>query len=124
MYDIFTNVLQAVTRLLKYPGSAVGGEAVTCPDYNPEGEQQTVAMTEEELVAKFNQMRGTAPKGGKTAREHLFGILFDQDITAAGATAAGIAKKAEPPNASVQIADGRNLASYVTVKPGVTEQWK
>ncbi len=81
-------------------------------------------MTEAELVAKFNQMRAAAPKGCKTAWEHLFGILFDHDITAAGATAAGIAKRAEPPIAAVQIADGRKLAHYVTVKPEITKQWK
>ena len=81
-------------------------------------------MTEAELVAKFNQMRESAPNGCKTAWEHLFGILFDQDITAAGATAAGIAKKAGPPDAAVEIAGGRKLSPYVTVKPGFAGLWK
>lgn len=81
-------------------------------------------MTEAELVAKFDEMRAAAPKGHKIAWAHLFGILFDQDITAVGATAAGIARKAGPPDAAVEIAGGRKLASYVTVKPGVKREWK
>ncbi len=81
-------------------------------------------MTESDLVTKFQTMRRSAPAGHKTAHEQLYGTLFDRDIMEAGTNAARIAALAGPPNASAQIADGRKLAAYVTVKPDVAKVWK
>ena len=55
-----------------------------------------------------------------TATMHLFGVIFDKEIEASGATAAEIARGARiESKVSAQIADGRNLARYFTVKPEV-----
>ncbi len=60
-----------------------------------------------------------------TATMHLFGIIFDKEIEASGATAAEIARGARiESNVSAQIADGRNLARYVTVNPVVIGRWR
>ncbi len=60
-----------------------------------------------------------------TATMHLFGIIFDKEIEAIGATAAEIARGARiESTVSAQIADGRNLARYVTVKPEVIGRWR
>ncbi len=59
------------------------------------------------------------------ATMHLFGIIFDKEIEASGATAAAIARGTRiESNVSGQIADGRNLAGYVTVNPEVIGRWR
>ena len=55
--------------------------------------------------------------------QHLFGIIFDNEIAASGATPGEIAGKAGVP-ATENISDGRNLAAYVTVKPGEEKRWR
>ncbi len=60
-----------------------------------------------------------------TATMHLFGIIFDKEIEASGATAAEIARGARiESKVSTQIADGRNLARYVTVNPEAMVRWR
>ena len=83
-------------------------------------------MTIDDLVAKLTQMRETSTRGiDMTATMHLFGIIFDKEIEASGATAAEIARGARiESKVSAQIADGRNLARYVTVNPEVIGQWR
>lgn len=81
-------------------------------------------MTEKALVARFLEMRKSAPMGHKTARQQLFGILFDREIAYAETNASKIAKAAGSPNAEIEINAGRNLARYVTVKPRIARRWK
>ena len=85
-------------------------------------------MTIEDLVAKLTQMREASTRGiDMTATMHLFGIIFDTDISASGATAPEIAGKApitSKKSVSAEIADGRNLARYVTVNPEVIDRWR
>ena len=82
-------------------------------------------MTIDDLVAKLTQMRENSTRGtNMTATMHLFGIIFDKEIEASGATAAEIARGARIESVSGEIADGRNLAQYVTVKPEVIGRWR
>ena len=83
-------------------------------------------MTIEDLVAKLTQMREASTRGlDMTATMHLFGLIFDKDIDASGATAAEIARGARiESKVSAQIADGRNLARYVSVNPEVIARWR
>ena len=82
-------------------------------------------MTIDDLVAKLTQMREASTRGiDMTATMHLFGIIFDKDISASGATAAAIARGARIESVSGEIADGRNLARYVTVNPEVLGRWR
>ena len=83
-------------------------------------------MTIDDLVAKLTQMREASTRGiDMTATMHLFGIIFDKDIEASGATAAEIARGARiESKVSAPIADGRNLARYVTVNPEVIGRWR
>ena len=83
-------------------------------------------MTIDDLVAKLTQMREDSTRGiDMTATMHLFGIIFDKEIEASGATAAEIARGARiESKVSAPIADGRNLARYVTVKPEVIARWR
>ena len=83
-------------------------------------------MTIEDLVAKLTQMREASTRGiDMTATMHLFGIIFDKDIEASGATAAEIARGARiESKVSGEIADGRKLARYVTVNPEVIGRWR
>lgn len=82
------------------------------------------AMTRADLVTKFQAMRKNAPPGHKTAHGHLFGILFHDEIHAAGTNGTRIAKPAGTASAEVEINNGRKLATYVTVKPDVARRWK
>ena len=52
---------------------------------------------------------------------HLFGIIFDREITDSGTNGSRIAKAAGVPDL---ITDGRNLAPYVTVRPEVRQRWQ
>ena len=83
-------------------------------------------MTKDQLVAKLEEMRAAGeahPRGRVGAMQHLFGIIFDKEIAASGATPGEIAGKAGVP-ATENISDGRNLAAYVTVKPEEEKRWR
>ena len=82
-------------------------------------------MTKYELAAKLKEMReaGKAdPRGRVGAMQYLFGIIFDKKIAASGFSPCEIAREAGVP-ATEAISDGRTLAEYVRLKPGIKERW-
>ena len=74
-----------------------------------------------ELAGKLQAMINAAEWGEKTTMAALFGIIYRQEIKAAGG-AAGIAKRAGIDNVNVNL--GCRLADYVTPNGDVVDAWK
>ena len=74
-----------------------------------------------ELAGKLQAMINAAGRGEKTTMAALFGIIYRQEIKAAGG-AAGIAKQAGIDNVNVNL--GCRLADYVTPNGDVVDDWK
>ena len=73
-----------------------------------------------ELAGKLQAMINAAGRGEKTTMAALFGIIYRQEIKAAGG-AAGIAKQAGIDNVNVNL--GCRLADYVTPNGDVVDAW-
>ena len=71
-------------------------------------------MTITDLADRLRRMIEAAPEDGKTAKMHLFGIIFAEEIGRYGGAAIAheAGQRPEP------LTDGRNLAPYVAVNPG------
>ena len=74
-----------------------------------------------ELAGRLRAMINAAGRGEKTTMAALFGIIYRQEIKAAGG-AAGIAKQAGIDNVNVNL--GCRLAHYVTPNGDVVDAWK
>ena len=75
-----------------------------------------------ELAGKLQAMINAAGRGEKTTMAALFGIIYRQEIKAAGG-AAGIAKQAGIDNVNVNVNLGCRLADYVTPNGDVVDAW-
>ena len=87
-------------------------------------------MTENELVQKLHDMREEGRSFGDdvTAMMHVFGIIFDADISACSSNAAQLARAYEVTYGtrigSPGISDGRKLRRFVTVNENVLRRWR
>ncbi|MCY4510673.1 MAG: hypothetical protein OXG35_27495 [Acidobacteria bacterium] len=82
-----------------------------------------------DLVAKLHEMREHGNLHGRTTQMmHLFGCIFDNDISAAGTNPSEIERRYRKRYDDVQvkagISDGRNLKEVMTVDPGVERLWR
>lgn len=74
-------------------------------------------MSEDDLVAKLEEMSGA---GDKTAMEALFGVIFHAEIARVGSNAKRIADRAASAKTNSNINLGIRLASYVTANDEAT----
>ena len=84
-------------------------------------------MTKNDLVEKLRDMRDSADDGDLTAMTHLFGIIFNDDISECGTNAAQIAQEYNRRHTKIggePISDGRKLARFVTVPDRLLRKWR
>ena len=82
-----------------------------------------------DLVEKLHEMREHGnPDGRTTLMMHLFGCIFDNDISAAGTNPSEIErhyrKRYDDVQVKAGISDGRNLKEVMTVDPEVERRWR
>ena len=80
-------------------------------------------MTVYELGAKLAEMYH-APGANKTTMIHLFGVMYADEIKAAGTNATEVIKASGLPESYVtEVHKGMRLSQYVSVKPQYIEKY-
>jgi 5-methylcytosine-specific restriction protein B len=78
----------------------------------------SMGKTPDQLGRLLSEMYDSAPRGDKVASIHLFGIVYADEIRAAGANAGDVIRASGlKPSYVVEVNKGVRLAKFVVPKP-------